>query len=1192
MKKFLVILSVLVFAAALTAQVRTGNIYGKITDSEGNPLPGVSLTLTGPQMAALTTVTGAAGIYRFVSISPGNAYGLAAELSGFKKTSKTGIIVQLGSNVEMNLIMEVGTIEEQVTVVAQTPIVDTKKTTVGQNIDREAMQSLPSARDPWVVMQLAPSIMVDRENVGGNESGQQSGFIGKGDTSAGRISGNQGANNIWSVDGIDITDPSALGGSALYYDFDMFEEMNVTTGGAADVSIQTGGIALNMVTRRGGNKMSLAGRFYLTDQFFQSDNMSPELLAQGVLDTNKIVQVKDFGFNVGGPILKDKLWFWGAYGVQDIFVYTLPTRTGIGVTTPAQPDKSLLNNYNFKINAQLLANNRFEALVTSGAKEKFGRDASPSSPEGNHQTGKYHWGSPIVKLQDEHVFGNNFYLSLKYSFNDAGFGWRPIPDEQVQYPIVTDQTLAKYVPYASGMNASWGSYGVSRPRNNYQLQGTYFNDTFLGASHEIKFGAEYAHKIEARQSDNTASIQGFSITRNYNTLALDANADGTRTTAEMAGWQNVYIARRDGANNIAQQWAAYIQDTMVKGNFTLTLGLRFDKQWSGGGLYTRDAILYRPDPAAPYLAGEKAWEKVFDPSVSATLDPLLPSVEIQPVKGTAQIVNGTDRPYQWNTFSPRIGLTWDVTGDGKTVAKLALSQYGDVMGVGWYQASPYGTGGNMSFWWNDGNGVTANKDGKMQFNEMYWNYSSRQPVANPLVPGLPYRYVPYRVFDDNGVLMTTATNMLADRPSVFDSDAYYAGNVGNYNWFDPTFVDYEFGVTTYFLDRKAQSDSRTREILLTLEREISTDLSVAVNFTYRKFDNSQISLRYYPAEHAVEYPGMWGGTVDPVTHEYVGPEPSDIIYDPRTPPAGGWYVQAGTIPDTYHIGGTYTGSVAAGYTWSENAYDPITNPTGYLPGDPRRGQEFSSGDAAGRPYYLPGPNYSTTSTRYNVIRKADNYFTYTGVDLVVNKRLSNKWFMNGSVTWQAQKTYWGTDFFNPTNQWAFDGQAYGDWGGAASGKQAVLMYTRWMAKLSGMYQLPYGFNISGTFNAREGWKVPQYFTLDNFDAPNYAQGHASTIYKQTQIIDSLPMFWNVTLRLEKKINVGQGRMYLMADVFNLFNNNMPIRSFPKNDGRVDVRNAGTPVTSQAYTSTVYNYNGLLNEILNPRIWRFGARFEF
>ena len=428
--------------------------------------------------------------------------------------------------------MEVGTLEEQVTVVALSPIVDTKKTTVGQNIDKEAMQSLPTARDPRVMMQLAPAIMVDRENVGGNESGQQSGFIGKGDSAGARISGNQGANNIWAIDGIDITDPAALGGSALYYDFDMFEELNVTTGGAADVSVQTGGIALNMVTRRGGNRMSLAGRFYLTDNFFQSTNLTDELIAKGVLDTNKIQQIKDFGFNVGGPIIKDKLWFWGAYGVQDIFTWSIPQRISATNIAPAAENKALLNNYNIKLNAQILPNNRFEALVTSGAKEAFGRNESAEKPGGDHQTGKYHWGSPIVKLQDEHVFGNNLYLSLKYSFNDAGFGWRPIPDEQLLYPITYSQTLSKYVPYDSASKMSWGFYGVERSRNNYQLQATYFNDTFLNMSHEVKVGAEYSHKT---QGYLTGNLQGYDVYREYSSVQLDVDADGTRSVPEMAG---------------------------------------------------------------------------------------------------------------------------------------------------------------------------------------------------------------------------------------------------------------------------------------------------------------------------------------------------------------------------------------------------------------------------------------------------------------------------------------------------------------------------------------------------------------------------------------------------------------------------------------------------------------------------------
>jgi hypothetical protein len=1164
MKKLFMVLSVLVFATGLAAQVRTGNVYGRITDSEGNPLPGTSVTLSGPAIAPMTTVTTAAGIYRFPSVPPSTQYQVAAELVGFKKEVRTNVIVQVGANVDIPIVLEVGTLEEEITVVAMTPVVETKKTTVGVNIDKEALQSLPTARDPWTVIQLAPAVMVDRENIGGNESGQQSGFIARGDTSGARVSGNQGANNIWALDGMDIGDPAALGGSTLYYDFDMFEEFNVTTGGAADVTVQTGGIALNMVTRRGGNRMSLAGRFYLTDGFFQSENMTDELRAQGVLDTNKIQTIKDYGFNAGGPILKDKLWWWGAYGVQDIFVWTLPSRTGIGVVTPAAQNKAMLNNYNFKLNAQILPNNRFEALITSGAKEMFGRNASPQKPEGDHQTGRYYWGSPIIKLQDEQVFGNSFFMSLKYSRNDSGFGLRPIPDPKAEYPIVWDFTLQKYVSYATGMPASWSSYGVARPRNNYQAMGSYFNDTLLDASHEFKFGVEYSHKQQRVEPNNSGYIQGFFIYRNYHFLVLDANADGTRTTAEMAGWQRLYMPRRSGSASIAQQFAAYVQDTIVKGRFTLSLGLRYDKQWSGQGSFTRDAI----------LPGEPAWDRVFSSPTSGVLDAILPDVTTDPVKGIANVINGEDRPYQWNVLSPRIGLTWDITGNGKTVAKLALSQYGDIMGVGWYAATPYGTGGYLNPWWYD-----HNADEKVDLTELYWHYSTRNPIADPANPGLPYRWVPYQIFNSDGSLTDQAYAMLNDRPSVFTSDAYYSGGVSGFDWNDPTNIDYERNVTGYFWDRKSQNSARTRELLLTLEREVITDFAASINFTYRRFDNMMSSYRYYPASRWTEFAGMWpDATPDNPPTEDKWIHPTDGA------PSGGWYVQAGTIPATYYIGGTFTGNVTDGYTWSQNL--------AYPEGDPRRGTQYSSGGAAGRPYYLPGPDYPTISSRYTMYRISDRWFNYLGLDLVLNKRLSKKWMMNASLTLQKQTTHWGTDYFDPTNQWCFDGQAYGDWGGAASGKQSVLMYTRWMAKLSGLYQLPLGFSISGTFNVREGWRIPQYFNLNNDNAPNYAAGNNVNIYKQPQTADALPLFHNLTLRLEKRVNMGQGRLYLMADCFNVLNSNIPIRSYSKFDGAAYYRNAGTPPTQQQYGSAYYNYSGLLNEILNPRIWRFGARFEF
>ncbi|MCK7479396.1 MAG: hypothetical protein M0C28_20115 [Candidatus Moduliflexus flocculans] len=132
---------------------------------------------------------------------------------------------------------------------------------------------------------------------------------------------------------------------------------------------------------------------------------------------------------------------------------------------------------------------------------------------------------------------------------------------------------------------------------------------------------------------------------------------------------------------------------------------------------------------------------------------------------------------------------------------------------------------------------------------------------------------------------------------------------------------------------------------------------------------------------------------------------------------------------------------------------------------------------AGQPYYMAGPNVPTDATNYTLYRKSDASKSYMGIDLVLNKRLSNKWFANASFTWQSLKSYWGNDYFDPTNYDAFNGKPYGDWGGGASGKLAVLMYTRWMAKVSGLYQLPLGFDISGTFNAREGWRIPNYYWL-------------------------------------------------------------------------------------------------------------------
>ncbi len=305
MKRLFVVLCCLLVPFAAVAQQRTGNIFGTVVDAEGTPLPGVSVTLTGATIAPISTVTNAEGKFRFLSLFPANDYVLKAELQGFKTKTETGVIVNVAKNSEITVSMEAGALEEEVTVTAETPIVDTKKTQITHTVNYEMLQGLPSARDPWVVLGMTPAIQMDRENIGGVESGQQSDFVARGSNTT-----------EWTVDGMQVTD-RASNSSPTYYDFDSFEEMNISTG-TLDVEHRDPGIVINMVTRRGGNKISLGGRFYWTNSEWQKAVPQDMLDDLGLSGYNRTNDIKDFGFNAGGPFVKDKAWWWISYGIQQI----------------------------------------------------------------------------------------------------------------------------------------------------------------------------------------------------------------------------------------------------------------------------------------------------------------------------------------------------------------------------------------------------------------------------------------------------------------------------------------------------------------------------------------------------------------------------------------------------------------------------------------------------------------------------------------------------------------------------------------------------------------------------------------------------------------------------------------------------------------------------------------------------------
>jgi len=175
---------------------------------------------------------------------------------------------------------------------------------------------------------------------------------------------------------------------------------------------------------------------------------------------------------------------------------------------------------------------------------------------------------------------------------------------------------------------------------------------------------------------------------------------------------------------------------------------------------------------------------------------------------------------------------------------------------------------------------------------------------------------------------------------------------------------------------------------------------------------------------------------------------------------------------------------------------------------------------------------------------------------------------------------------NPTNLWATDNQLYAPYIGGASGKISQYVFSHWMVKLEGLYQLPYGFDVSFTFNARQGYVIPHSMTVTDYRWPN-SYNRSTGVYLDVFGKDTLPVFYQLNMRLEKEVRLGDtGRIYLMADGFNVLNKAVINRRYAKNEGTLYIYSNG----SMKFSKYANNYQ--INEYLNPFIMRLGVRFTF
>src|SRR5215467_15632441 len=175
MKRINSVLVQLFLAVTALAQIPGGSVTVTVKDEQGGVLPGVMATLQGVD-ATRTITSDETGEFRFYNLAPG-PYKLTLSIPGFTETVRENIIIEVGKNVDLQMVMKVAGVIAAVTVTEASPIVDTKQVGTATNFTAIELQSIPTSRDPWALMRVVPGVLVDRANIGGNETGQQSNFV-------------------------------------------------------------------------------------------------------------------------------------------------------------------------------------------------------------------------------------------------------------------------------------------------------------------------------------------------------------------------------------------------------------------------------------------------------------------------------------------------------------------------------------------------------------------------------------------------------------------------------------------------------------------------------------------------------------------------------------------------------------------------------------------------------------------------------------------------------------------------------------------------------------------------------------------------------------------------------------------------------------------------------------------------------
>ena len=613
------------------------SIAGIVRDPTGGVLPGVTVDVSSPALIekARTVVTDGSGQYKSVELKPGT-YAVTFTLAGFSSVRREGIELTTGFNASVNAELRVGDIAETITVSGSSPVVDIQNVRQQVVISRDVVDSIPSGKYFQNLAVLIPGVTLSRAVVG---TGQDVGGQGGQGSSSMAIHGGRANDMEILVDGMNTSSWNRLDSSVITFTDGNVAEYAVEVAGKS-AEAETAGIRVNMIPREGGNtfKGSFFGNF--ANPSLQSSNITPELVARGLPAANRVKLLWNVNPTVGGPLSKDRLWFFGSYSrlrsdnyIGGVFFNANPASwTYTPDTTRQGFNDQITDDGAVRLTWQATRRNKLAVYYDLNKNCNCHFLVTPNvSPEaGVVSLGTTH----LVQVTSTSPVTNRFLV-------EAGFSTLPQhksfdPDPTAVAPQITEQ--------ARGF-----SY---RSRANLYRKENFQNRTLRASASYVTGG--HAAKVGFNAVFGSADVVNYDPFGNVAYTVLNGNP----VSATYYGYpttQQDYMRPNLGV---------YAQDQWALKRVTINAGLRFD--------YLRTGYPDGNIPPTQFVPVSRAFSGI-------------------------EVLN-------WKSVSPRLGVAYDLFGNGKTAIKASLGHYVLADGLSRRSLNPAVQNNSTTRTWIDANG--------------------------------------------------------------------------------------------------------------------------------------------------------------------------------------------------------------------------------------------------------------------------------------------------------------------------------------------------------------------------------------------------------------------------------------------------------------------------------------------------------